>query len=216
MQVVLASRVPRAARERQCAATGVFLPQSMLLRFVTAPDGTVIPDIAATLPGDGIWTVASRLAIEESVRRNLFATDLPQEASALAAHTEKLLARRILADLGLARRSGELVLGFDAISRAFRSSSPPRVLVEARDGAAEGRRKLVGLAHAAKVVLRIVDCLDSKEMSLALGRENVVHAALKSGRLSERLVTDAGRLMGLRSTGENSAGSSPAADESGK
>jgi uncharacterized protein len=75
-------------------------------------------------------------------------------------------------------------------------ANPPAVLVEASDGADDGRRKLLAVAKGATPM--IIDCLTRAELSLALGRENVVHAALKSGRLSERLAADAGRLSGFR------------------
>jgi len=201
---------------KKCIATGELLPESELVRFVLAPDGTVVPDVAATLPGRGIWVRASRAAIETSEKRNLFAKAAGRAATCegLALRTEQLLVKRILADLGLARRAGVAVLGFDNIVRALRSPSPPAAIFEARDGSPDGRRKLASAARAANIAIEIVACLDNEEMSLALGRENVVHAALKSGRLAERLVTDASRLKGLRSTGKDLAGSSPAADES--
>jgi hypothetical protein len=99
-------------------------------------------------------------------------------------------------DLGLARRSGQLTLGFDNVARALTGSRPPAVLIQASDAADDGRRKLSAAAKGALPVL--VDHLTRAELSLALGRENVVHAALKSGRLSERLAVDAGRLSGFR------------------
>ena len=83
-----------------------------------------------------------------------------------------------------------------AVARALGGTNPPAVLVEAGDGADDGRRKLLGMAKIATVT--VIDCLTRAEMSLALGRENVVHAALKSGRLSSRLAVDAGRLGGFR------------------
>ena len=119
------------------------------------------------------------------------------------------------ADLGLARRAGQLVLGFDNVRRTLDDKVPPAVLVEARDGAADGRRKLAGSAHAHSLKTETIDCLSTAELSLALGRENVIHAALKPGRLAERLIFDAGRLRGFRpvSSAKKSAGSTPAPSE---
>lgn len=204
-----------ALRERRCIVTGKVRPEYALMRFAVAPDRTIVPDIAQTLPGRGIWVTAERALLEQAVSRNLFAkaAGTKVDAGDLVARTERLLAERMMADLGLARRSGQLVLGFDNVARALQSKAPPAVLVEARDGAGDGRRKLLALARAADVAVEIIDCLENRELSLALGRENVVHAALKSGRLSERLATDASRLKGFRATGKNSAGPVPAADE---
>jgi hypothetical protein len=108
----------------------------------------------------------------------------------------------MLSDLGLARRAGQLVLGYDNVARALEAKSPPVVLVEAGDGAPEGRRKLLSMARAKGLEPVVLDCLASTELSLALGRENVVHAAIKFGRLAERLTVDAGRLSGLRRAAE--------------
>jgi predicted RNA-binding protein YlxR (DUF448 family) len=206
-------------RERRCIVTDDVLSEAELIRFVVAPDDTVVPDIAACLPGRGHWVRADRAVLEKAVARNAFARSAKAPVGVpadLCARTERFLAGRMMADLGLARRAGQLVFGFDNVARALQSRTPPVILVEASDGAADGRRKLVVLAQARNLAVKIVDCLDSGEISLALGRENVIHAALKSGRLSERLVMDAGRLKGFRATGENSAGPNPARNESGE
>ena len=105
---------------------------------------------------------------------------------------------RISGDLGMARRSGAIALGFDNVARALDGDPPPAVLVEAADGAADGRRKLAGTAAARGLKPALVDVLTRAELSLALGRENVIHAALKPGKLAERLVFQAGRLEGFR------------------
>ena len=204
-------------RERRCIVTGEVLAESALIRFVIAPDNVVVPDIAASLPGRGHWVRAERATLENAVARNSFAKSAKTSVNVprdLCARTERVLVERMMADLGLARRAGQLVFGFDNVARALQSRTPPSVLVEAKDGAADGRRKLVALAQAKNLCFETVDGLDSREISLALGRENVIHAALKSGRLSERLVMDAGRLKGFRATGRNSAGPNPARNES--
>ena len=204
-------------RERRCIVTGDVLSEAELIRFVVAPDNSLVPDIAAALPGRGHWVRADRSVLEKAVARNFFSRSAKASVnvpSDLCVRTERRLVDRMMADLGLARRAGQLVFGFDNVARALQSRTPPRILVEARDGAADGRRKLISLAQAKNIAVEIVDCLDSEEISLALGRENVIHAALKSGRLSERLAMDAGRLKGFRATGENSAGRNPARNES--
>lgn len=202
-------------RERRCIVTGEVLPEAQLIRFVEDPQGQVVPDIAAKLPGRGMWLLAERQALEKAVAKNHFsrAARKPLKVPAdLAPHVERLLVRQMAADLGLARRSGQLILGFDQIARAFEGNSPPALLVEARDGAKDGRRKLLGVASAHGHTPKVLDCLDSEELSLALGRENVVHAALKSGQLAERLAMNASRLAGFRTPEAmmNKAGPTPA------
>jgi hypothetical protein len=186
-------------RERRCIVTRAALPESRLIRFVLDPDGQLVPDVAATLPGRGMWITAERGILERAVAKGHFsrATGVPVGiADNLSARVEKLLVARVAGDLGLARRAGQLVLGFDAVARALTGDRPATLLIEASDGASDGRRKLLALAKAKPPA--IIDCLTGAELSLALGRENVVHAALKSGRFSERLLADAGRLNGFR------------------
>ncbi len=195
-------------RERRCIVTGEVCPEAQLIRFVAGPEGEIVPDIAAKLPGRGLWVRADRQALEKAIAKNHFsrAAKAPLKIPAdLVSRVETLLVRRMADDLGLARRSGALVTGFDKISRALAAKSPPKLLVEAGDGAADGRRKLLGVASAHGFTPKVLDCLNSEELSLALGRENVVHAALKSGPLADRLVMNAGRLAGLR-TSEPSMG----------
>ena len=188
-------------RERRCIVTGEVLPEAALIRFVEGPDAVVVPDIAAKLPGRGMWVTARAEILEKAVAKNHFsrAAKKPLKAPAdLVSRVEALLVRRMADDLGLTRRSGALILGFDQISKAFSGRSPPRMLIEAADGAWDGQRKLLGVAFAHGFTPKVLDCLNSEELSLALGRENVVHAALKSGQLAERLEMNAQRLAGFR------------------
>jgi len=207
-----------ALRERRCLVAGEVLPENQLMRFAADPDGNVVPDVAASLPGRGMWVKADRASIAVAAAKNLFSKSAkaPLMASAdLPARVEALLVARMQADLGLARRAGQLVLGFDNVLRALDDKVAPALLVEASDGAADGRRKLAGSAYARDLKIEIIDRLTAEELSLALGRENVIHAALKPGRLAERLIFDAGRLAGFRpvSSAGTSAGSIPTPNE---
>jgi len=193
-------------RERRCIVTGEVLPEAQLIRFVADPDGCVVPDIAAKLPGRGMWVTARRDILERAIAKNNFSRSAKAALAAsadLAVRVESLLVRRLADDLGLARRAGQLVQGFDNIARAIESRTPPAVLVEASDGSPDGRRKLTAVAATHGLRPEIVDCLSSEELSLALGRENVVHAALIPGRFSERAKLEAGRLRGFRPASGN-------------
>jgi predicted RNA-binding protein YlxR (DUF448 family) len=201
------------AHERKCIVTGKLRDRARLIRFVVSPDGEVTPDLAAKLPGRGMWVSADRKSLEQAVAKNHFskAAKANVKASAdLAARVEKLIVRRMSDDLGMARRSGALVCGFDNVVRELDGAKPPAALVEASDGAADGRRKLVGSAKSRGLDLPVIDVLTCEEISLALGRENVIHAALKSGPLAERLIFEAGRLSGLRNASGKHAGPIPA------
>jgi uncharacterized protein len=189
------------ARERRCIVTGEVLPEARLLRFAVAPDGTVVPDVEAKLPGRGLWASAERTVIAKAAAKNLFAKAAKAPAKAgldLADRAEGRLVDRILGLLGLARRAGELLLGFDQVEKALRCQNPPPLIVEAAEAAADGRRKLQAAATAKSHVPFVIGALSSAELSLALGRENVVHAALKPGRIAERLIFEAARLEGFR------------------
>ena len=172
--------------ERRCIVTGQVLPKDRLIRFVAGPDGVVVPDLAAVLPGRGLWLLADRASVEKAVLKGHFAKAARAQVKAppdLAARVEALLVRRMMADLGLARRSGVLVLGSDQVLRAL---------------AGDGKRKIRALARGRGWQPVLIEALSSSELSLALGRENVIHASLKPGRLAERLICDAARLGGFR------------------
>jgi predicted RNA-binding protein YlxR (DUF448 family)/ribosomal protein L30E len=189
------------ARERRDIVSGEVLPEHRLLRFVAGPDGVVVPDVAAKLPGRGLWVEASRQAIAKAVEKKLFSRAAKTQVTAttdLADRAEKALVTRMLGDLGIARRSGALVLGFDNVLRALEGAKPPKVLIEAFDGAADGKRKLYAAAHRMELSCVVIESLTSAELGLALGRENVIHAAVQPGGLAERLILDAERLSGFR------------------
>jgi len=200
-----------SVRERRDIVSGEILPESRLLRFVADPDGQVVPDVAAKLPGRGLWVEASKDAVNKAVEKKLFARAAkraPSEgeqnvkiaaAPDLSARAEKALVMRMLGDLGIARRSGALVLGFDNVLRALEGPKPPKVLMEAFDGSPDGKRKLYAAAHRLELDCVVIESLTSAELGLALGRENVIHAAVQPGGLAERLIFDAERLLGFRS-----------------
>jgi predicted RNA-binding protein YlxR (DUF448 family) len=188
-------------RERRCIVTGEVLPEARLLRFVLAPDGAVVPDVEAKLPGRGMWVRAEREAIATAVAKRLFAKAAKASVrvdGGLADLAEARLVERMLGHLGLARRAGELLLGHDSVDKALRGANPPALIVEAAEAAPDGRRKLQAAATAKGLTPFVIGALTNAELSLALGRANVVHAALKPGRIAERLIFDAARLNGFR------------------
>src|SRR4051812_17343271 len=107
-------------RERRCIVTGEVLPEARLLRFVVGPEGEIVPDVAAKLPGRGLWVRAERSAIAQAAAKRLFAkaAKAPVKLDAgLPDRAEACLVERMLAYLGLARRAGELLLGFDQVEK---------------------------------------------------------------------------------------------------
>jgi len=188
-------------RERRDIVSGEVLPESRLMRFVADPDGHVVPDAAAKLPGRGLWVEASKAAIDKAVEKKLFSRAAKAQVTAtadLAERAEKALVTRMLGDLGIARRAGSLLLGFDNVLRGLQGPKPPKLLIEAFDGSSDGKRKLYAAAHRLELGCVVIESLTSAELGLALGRENVIHAAVQPGGLAERLTFDAERLCGFR------------------
>jgi uncharacterized protein len=181
---------------RRCLVTREVGPPARLLRFVLDPEGAVRPDLDARMPGRGMWLSADRNVVNKAVARNLFAkaARAPARVAAdLVEQVECLFARRALATLGLARRAGEVALGFEQVRQWLRSGSAA-VLVAARDGAADGRQKLRRLAPD----LPLIVAFSSTELGAALGRESLVHVAVAPGGLARRLLEDVERLAGFR------------------
>jgi predicted RNA-binding protein YlxR (DUF448 family) len=191
-----------ALRERRCIATGAILPEEKLVRFVVSPDGDIVPDLDAKLPGRGIWLSADRAAMAKAIAKNDFAKAAKGKvrvAADLPDHVERLIVIRMQADLGMARRAGQLDAGFDNILRALDKKVPPQLLLEASDGAVDGRRKLQSAVKSRHLTIEVIPILTAAELSLALGRENVIHAAIRPGALADRLMLNSRRLAGLRS-----------------
>jgi uncharacterized protein len=187
--------------ERRCIATGESFPEARLIRFALAPDGAVTPDVAAKLPGRGAWVCAERAHVELARRKNAFARAFKAEAKAsddLAARTEALLERRCLDLLGLTRRAGALALGATQVEAAIRSR-PALALIEAADGAEDGREKLMAL-HLGLwgAPPRTTGCFSAADLGVALGRERVIHACLLQERLALAWAVEIGRLAGFR------------------
>jgi len=191
----------RRERERRCIVSNEALPDAKLIRFALAPDGAVVPDVAAKLPGRGAWVRANRESVEAAARKNAFArafkTDARPDAE-LAAQTEALLARRCLDQLGLMRRAGAIAFGATQVETALRAK-PAFVLIEAKDGAEEGREKLmslhIGLWGRPPAA---VGCFSAEELGVALGRERVIHACLLQERLATGWAAEIARLAGFR------------------
>jgi predicted RNA-binding protein YlxR (DUF448 family) len=187
--------------ERRCLVTGEVRPRAELLRFVVDPAGRIVPDVAARLPGRGLWLTARRDIVERAVAKRLFARAARAPVTVdegLADRVEALLAAQCCSLLGLARRAGQAVAGFVKV-KTLAASGGAAVLVEAADGGADARGKLEALVPGVPVV----DRLTCAELSAALGREHVVHAALAPGRLAGSFVAAATRLGGFRTGGRD-------------
>jgi predicted RNA-binding protein YlxR (DUF448 family) len=198
------SRAPKtaaeAARERRDIVSGEVMPEARLIRFVAGPDGAVVPDLGRALPGRGVWVEATRIAVETAAKKGLFSRAAKTRLTAapdLADQVEILLAKRCLDRLGLARRAGALTCGFDQASAAL-SSGKAGWIIEASDGAADGRRKLLQIARRQARPPSLCGAFTSEELGLASGLGHVIHLVFLAGRWAERWTEDIGRLAGFR------------------
>jgi len=190
-------RTDRSATMRMCAVTRQVRPIDELIRFVVAPSGEVIPDLKRKLPGRGLWVSASRQTVAEAIRRSQFGKGFKREvrvAPTLAADTEVLLVRGVIEALAMAAKAGQVVSGFSKVEDAL-EQRPARALIHASDGAADGIRKLDALVRQNALVndesreFPVVTALTSEQLDLALGRSNVIHAALLAGSASKTFLS---------------------------
>lgn len=190
----------QASRERRDLVTGEVMAEERLIRFVVGPDSTVVPDLARKLPGRGMWVAADRLSVATAARKSLFARSAKTKLTAsvdLAEQVDALLARRVLDSLGLAKRAGDLVSGFEKVAAAL-TAGRAAWLVEAKDGAPDGRRKILAAARKSPKPPHLMGVYTALELGLALGRENVIHTAFLAGRGADRWTFDVLRLSGFR------------------
>ena len=190
-------RTGKSATTRMCAVSREVRPIDELIRFVVAPTGEVIPDLKRKLPGRGMWVSASRKAVAEAVRRHHFKRGLKRDvrvAPTLPTDTEALLVRSVTEALAMAAKAAQVVAGFGKVEDAL-SRRETAALIHAADGAADGIRKLDaivrqrGVNHGESAEIPIVNVLTSDELDLALGRSNVIHAALLAGPASKTFLS---------------------------
>jgi len=193
-------------RVRQCALTRVHRPVDQLIRFVLDPDGAIVPDLKHRLPGRGVWLTCANDVVDAAVEKNQFARALrqPVEVSPdLVQLLDRLLTEATLGLLSLANKAGEVVTGFSKVEELLTGRREKLTcLLHAVEAAKNGCQKLD--AKVLKVVEfvgmkpRILRCFTTDELSLALGRLNVVHAAVIQGRVSPKFLQAAARLENFR------------------
>lgn len=211
----------KKTKMRKCLVTGDVYPASELVRFVCGPDGQIVPDVAAKLPGRGCWILAKRDILEQALKKNIFLrfghqilsdkkkTDLDElddmplkkekqsikVADDLVGQIELLLRKRCLDYIGLANRAGNILSGFEKVRAALKSGKT-NVLLTACDGADNGRSKMCqGLDN-----LRVFDTFSRDELSKAMGIENAVHLALLPGGIRTSLLREISRFERCRKT----------------
>ncbi|MEJ6404294.1 RNA-binding protein [Yoonia sp. 2307UL14-13] len=192
----------RGDAERKCIVTGEVQPKAGLIRFVVGPDDQVVPDVLGKLPGRGMYVTADRATLDKA-GKGQFARSAKKAVKVpdgLAYTVEQLLARRTVDLIALARKAGLAVCGFEKVKGWLAGGERVRVLVQASDGSERGKTKLWTPEGA-----RYFGCLTAAELGLAFGRQTVIHGALATGGLSNRVVEEATKLRGLRENGGDGA-----------
>jgi uncharacterized protein len=211
--------------ERTCVVTGTKDAPEAMLRFALSPDGSVIPDIRRKLPGRGVWTRLSFAAVSRAASKQAFSRAFRAKAEApasLAETVDALLERDALQSLSIANKAGLVVAGAFKVDSAIEASAVVG-LIQASDGAPDGAAKRdyalrARLGPGAQAIAR-VNLFTSRQLDLALGKANVIHAALKQGAASSAFLARADRLRRYRAsepdmtTRAESGGAAP--DEAG-
>ncbi len=190
-----ASNDQQTGPERKCIATGEVQPKHGLIRFVAGPDNHVYPDILGKLPGRGIYVAADRAALELAVKKKAFSRSAKQPVTlpeGLIDEVEQQLARRVVDLISLQRKAGKAVAGYEKV-KGWLQTEEAEVLIQAVDGSGRGKSKLSTPHYG-----HYIGWLTADELGLAFGRQTVIHGALASGGLTQRVVEEAGRLKGVR------------------
>lgn len=185
---------PETGPLRRCAVTREQLPKERMIRFVIGPAGQVVPDLAARLPGRGIWLSARGDVIETARTRGVFAKAARAQVTVpldLLTGLQAALVRRIGEHLGLARRAGQAIAGYSK-AREWLEKGRVALVVQAADGSPEERSRFLGSRK-----LPVVAPLDGSALGTIFGSDHTVHVAVAAGQLAERIRIEAERLAGL-------------------
>ncbi len=174
---------PKAARVRTCIATRTAKPVEDLIRFVVGPGGALVPDLKAALPGRGVWVTADAAHVAKAQKTRAFARSMKRDLIVegdLAARVDALLLERAREGLAITNKAGAVVVGFVQVEAAL--ARKPLALLHAADAADDGCAKLDRKFRAAVGEgAEIIRLFTGDQLDLALGRSNVVHAALERG-----------------------------------
>lgn len=191
--------------ERTDIASGKIMNPARMIRLAFNQDGDMVADLSAKLPGRGAWIVAKREAVEAAVKSKAFARAAKRNVNVpdgFADQIDELLSRRVLGLIGMANRAGEMESGFDKV-RGIAQTGKLAFRIEASDGSEDGRSKIRVIAKAVakgggQLPAPVVGCYTSEQLGKILGREHMVHLAVRKGRVAQSLRAELSRLAGFR------------------
>lgn len=197
--------------ERTCVVTGETGSPETMLRFALSPDGAVTPDIRRKLPGRGVWTRLDAAVVARAAKGFARGFRRPVRVNPdLAREVDALLESDALQFLALVNKSGLVVAGAAKVEASVRSGRAV-ALLHAREGADDGVDKLDRLAYGLGRSVATINLFDSAQLNLALGRPNVIHAAVNAGPASAAFLAKIARLNAYRAG--KPAGPTPAAPD---
>ena len=192
--------------ERRCALTHEVKPAAELIRFVVGPNDVLVPDTDAKAEGRGVWISLGTTSVAEAVKKKAFAKSLKTNVTVpddLAELTRLRLEQRFVSSLSMAKKAGQLLTGAAKVKTALETGAA-LALLTATDAAEDGKKKLLATLKASSLSaeeqglgerkMPHFELLDSAQLGLALGIENVIHAAPTQGAAGEAAVKRADRL----------------------
>ncbi len=196
----------KSGSQRTCIVTGEKGPPDAMIHFSLSPEGEVVPDLRRKLPGRGVWTRFSAATVAEAVRKQAFSRG----------KLDAIIERDALQFLSIVNKAGLIVTGSAKVEAAIRGGDI-LALIHASDGAADGTAKLERIlkgrfGEAAEGIARI-NLFASRQLDLALGRTNVIHAALRAGEASAAFLYRVRRLAAYRSNGTGNPPIAAATDD---
>ena len=190
---------PETGPLRRCVVTRERDYRTRMIRFVVAPDRSIVPDLGAKLPGRGIWLSARRDVLDTAQSRGAFARAARGQVTIppdLQGMVHQGLIRRITELLGLARRAGQAVSGFQK-AREWLVAGRVGLVVQAADGSMDERARFLSGNGARAKAVPVVAPLSSLALGAVFSRDHVVHVAIAHGRLAEALGIESNRLLGI-------------------
>lgn len=205
-------RHTKGSPERTCIVTRAKASPWEMVRFVAGPNATVVADLKRKLPGRGVWILGHADLVEKAVKSQAFCRGFKAKVLAspgLAAEVEALLTMDCLQALSLANKAGQVVCGFDKVAAAIASGGVSG-LIHAEGCGADGIRKLEQSFRRRcrddDLARPRIGLFGSGQLDLALGRTNVIHAALIEGAASELFLDCCRRLKRYRSASPHARG----------
>ena len=196
----LGARVPL----RRCIISRTRKPQNEMIRFIINKNDTMIPDLAKTLPGRGLWITCNRAFLEKAITQSLFAKVAKRSIRVDHSMISMIIAnleQRCLSLLGQIRRAGYLVIGFQDVFNALRNGQQdkrelnhsPTALIQASNTSGQKSLQLRNTAPD----LPVIDIFSDIRLGNALGKNSVEHALASYTGLTNSLLNEVQRLKAI-------------------